>query len=240
MKMILRSTAVGIALLMSSLAAGAADLPMAPMYQPPAAPAAVRQVYNWTGLYVGVNGGYGWGNQDPFNIITNRFDSFSTGISGGAVGGTLGAQIQAGHVVLGLEADLDWANINGSTTGTPTVGGVALSTVNAQTNIDWESTVRARVGYANDNWLFYGTGGLALLGAKTTLTPVAGGTCGSIIVGCASSNRQAGLALGGGVEYGFTPELSAKLEYLYITAASFAVSQHSEVRAGLNYRFGGM
>lgn len=142
--------------------------------------------------------------------------------------------------MLGLEADLDWANIKGSTTGTPTIGGAALSSVNAQTNIDWESTVRARVGYANDNWLFYGTGGLALLGAKTTLTPVAGGTCGSIIVGCASSNRQAGLALGGGLEYGFTPELSAKLEYLYITAASFAVSQHSEVRAGLNYRFGGM
>ena len=240
MQMILRSTVAAAALLMASLAARAADLPMAPVYQPAAAPAAVRQVYNWTGLYVGVNGGYGWGSQDPFNIITNRFDSFSTGISGGAVGGTLGAQIQAGHVVLGLEADLDWANIKGSTTGTPTIGGAALSSVNAQTNIDWESTVRARVGYANDNWLFYGTGGLALLGAKTTLTPVAGGTCGSIIVGCASSNRQAGLALGGGLEYGFTPELSAKLEYLYITAASFAVSQHSEVRAGLNYRFGGM
>lgn len=93
MQMILRSTVAAAALLMASLAARAADLPMAPVYQPAAAPAAVRQVYNWTGLYVGVNGGYGWGSQDPFNIITNRFDSFSTGISGGAVGGTLGAQI---------------------------------------------------------------------------------------------------------------------------------------------------
>jgi len=82
---------------------------------------------------------------------------------------------------------------------------------------------------------------LALLGAKTALTPVAGGAnCGSIIVGCSGSNRQAGLALGGGLEYGFTPELSAKLEYLYISAASLEVSRHSEVRAGLNYRFGGM
>jgi opacity protein-like surface antigen len=44
----------------------------------------------------------------------------------------------------------------------------------------------------------------------------------------------------GGLEYGFTPNLSAKLEYLYITAASLEVSQHSEIRAGLNYRFGGM
>jgi outer membrane immunogenic protein len=232
---------------MLSFAAGsqafAADLPSPPM-QPAYAPAAVVPVYNWTGFYVGVNGGYGWGTQDPFNIVTNRFDSFSASLSGGAVGGTLGAQIQAGHVVLGLEADLDWANIKGSTVATPTVGGVVLpgaTAVNAQTNIDWESTVRARVGYANDNWLFYGTGGLALLGAKTTLTPVAGGgTCGLILVGCGGTDRQAGLALGGGLEYGFTPSLSAKLEYLYIAAASLEVSRHSEVRAGLNYRFGGM
>ncbi|MFZ3358182.1 MAG: outer membrane beta-barrel protein [Xanthobacteraceae bacterium] len=239
MKAILLTVAAAT-LLTSSLCAQAADLAprsMAPAY----APVAVQQVYNWTGLYIGVNGGYGWGNQDPFNIITNRFDSFTTGLSGGAVGGTLGAQIQAGHVVLGLEADIDWADIKGSTVSNPTIGGVALGAVNAQTNIDWESTVRARVGYANNNWLFYGTGGLALLGAKTTLTPVSGGgTCGSIIVGCSGSNRQAGLALGGGVEYGFTPELSAKLEYLYISAASLEVSRHSEVRAGLNYRFGGM
>jgi outer membrane immunogenic protein len=240
MKAILRSTVAGTALLTISLAAHAADLPVRPM-TPAYAPAAVQQVYKWTGLYVGVNGGYGWGSQDPFNIITNRFDSFSTNLSGGAVGGTLGAQIQAGHVVLGLEADIDWANIKGSTTGSPTIAGVPQGAVNAQTNIDWESTVRARVGYANNNWLFYGTGGLALLGAKTTLTPVSGGAnCGSLIVGCAATNRQAGLALGGGLEYGFTPELSAKVEYLYITAASLEVSKHSEIRAGLNYRFGGM
>ena len=228
---------------MLSLAAGsqafAADLPSPPM-QPAYAPALVTPVYNWTGFYVGVNGGYGWGSQNPFNIITNRFDNFSTGLSGGAFGGTIGAQIQAAHVVMGLEADLDWANIKGSTTANPTIGGVPLGLVNATTNIDWESTVRARVGYANDNWLLYGTGGLALLGAKTTLTPVAGGTCGTILVGCSGSNGQAGLVLGGGLEYGFTPSLSAKLEYLYIAAASLEVSRHSEVRAGLNYRFGGM
>ena len=238
MKKLLVSLTTASILLMPWASARAADLPIKP-YQAPA-PVVVQQVYNWTGFYVGVNGGYGWGNQDPFNIITNRFDSFSTGLSGGAFGGTLGAQIQAGHVVMGLEADLDWANLKGSTVASPTIGGVALPLVNATTNIDWESTVRARVGYANDNWLFYGTGGLALLGAKTSLTPVAGGTCGTILLGCSGSNRQAGLVLGGGLEYGFTPNLSAKLEYLYITAASLEVSRHGEIRGGLNYRFGGM
>ena len=79
------------------------------------------------------------------------------------------------HVVMGLEADLDWASITGSSAITPTVGGGApLGTFNAKTNIDWESSVRARVGYASDNWLFYATGGLALLGAKTTLTTPSG------------------------------------------------------------------
>jgi len=239
MKPLLRSIVAAAALQTISLAAQAADLPIAP-YPPPAAPAVVRQVYNWTGIYVGVNGGYGWGNQDPFNIITDRFDSFSTDLSGGAIGGTLGAQIQSGHVVMGLEADLDWANIKGSTVTSPTIGGTALALVNATTNIDWESSVRARVGYAADNWLFYATGGLALLGAKTSLTAISGGTCGSIIVGCSATNRQAGLVLGGGLEYGFTESISAKLEYLYITAASLEVSRHGEIRAGLNYRFGGL
>jgi outer membrane immunogenic protein len=112
---------------------------------------------------------------------------------------------------------------------------------NAKTNIDWESTVRARVGYANDNWLFYGTGGAALLGAKTTLTTAGGATvCGGVFANCSGTDRQVGLVLGGGLEYGFSPNLSAKLEYLYITAASLEVSSHGEIRAGLNYRFGGM
>jgi outer membrane immunogenic protein len=240
MNKLLLSIASAAAFLTVGASAQAADLPMAPAYQPAPAPVIAR-VYNWTGFYIGVNGGYGWGSQNPFNIITDRFDNFSTGLSGGAVGGTLGAQIQASHVVMGLEADLDWANLKGSTVANPTIAGVPQGLVRATTDIDWESTVRARVGYANDNWLFYGTGGLALLGAKTSLAPVAGGgNCGTILLGCTGTDRQAGLVLGGGLEYGFTPDLSAKLEYLYITAASLEVSQHSEIRAGLNYHFGGM
>lgn len=163
MKKALLSTVAAVALSTMSLAAKAADLPMAPAYQPAAAPVVVQRVYNWTGFYVGVNGGYGWGSQDPLNIITDRFDQFSHGISGGAFGGTLGAQIQAGHVVMGLEADLDWADITGTSMTTATVGGALIGgPFNAKTAIDWESTVRARVGYANNDWLFYGTGGAAV------------------------------------------------------------------------------
>src|SRR5271169_3111133 len=176
MKNLLSSLAIAMAFVTTSVAAQAADLPMAPTYQPPP-PVVVRQIYNWTGIYVGVNGGGGWGSQDPLNIITDRFDRFSHGISGGAFGGTFGAQIQAAHVVMGLEADIDWASITGSSVNPATVDGVPAvpgGPFNAKTSITWESTVRARLGYANDNWLFYGTGGAAVLGAKTTLTNAAG------------------------------------------------------------------
>jgi len=83
----------------------------------------------------------------------------------------------------------------------------------------------------------YITGGIAVLGAKTTLTTPVGPVCGGIFSGCSGTDRQIGAALGAGVEYGFTPNLSAKLEYLYITAASLEISHTNVIRAGLNYRF---
>lgn len=83
----------------SSTCAFAADLPMQAYKSAPVA----AQVYNWTGLYVGVNGGYGWGTQDPLTLVSGRFDRASFDISGGMFGGTMGAQIQQGYVVIGLE-----------------------------------------------------------------------------------------------------------------------------------------
>jgi len=218
----------------------AADLPPRPAYSP-APMMSPTPVYNWTGIYVGLNGGYGWGNQDPLNIITNRFDGESLGFSGGVFGGTAGAQIQSGHVVIGFEADIDWANMKGSGTFVPSIGGVlGPAAITASTNIDWESTARVRVGYANQNWLFYATGGMAILGAKTSLTTTGGASCATLIATCTGLSKQIGAALGAGVEYGITENVSAKLEYLYITAASLDVSHHSEIRFGVNYRFGGM
>jgi outer membrane immunogenic protein len=216
----------------------AADLP-----QRPAPLLAPTPVYNWTGIYFGINGGWGWGHQEALNLITNRFEGDSVSFSGGVFGGTAGAQIQSGHVVIGFEADLDWTGLKGSATFVPSIGGVPVNpaAISATTNIDWEATARARVGYAQANWLFYATGGLAILGAKSSFTPPAGFTCGAVFqINCSGSSKQIGAALGGGVEYGFTPNFSAKLEYLYISAASLDISHHSEIRAGLNYRFGGM
>jgi outer membrane immunogenic protein len=239
MKTILLASTVVIALLSGVQLAAAADLPLksqsAPLFTP-------NPVYNWTGIYFGINGGGGWGKQDALNLISDRFDGRTLDFSGGVFGGTAGAQIQTGHVVIGFEADLDWTGLKGSDTYIPTIGGVPVTpaAISATTSIDWEATARARVGYAEQNWLFYATGGLALLGTKSSFTPPQGYTCADFQVNCSGNKKQVGAALGAGVEYGFTPNVSAKLEYLYITGASVDISHHSEIRAGLNYRFGGM
>jgi outer membrane immunogenic protein len=213
------------------------------------APVAARvATYNWTGIYLGVNGGYMWGQQDPFNVITDRFDQLSTGLSGGFVGGTAGGQVQVAHVVLGLEADLDWANVTGSAIATPAILRVPLPvTFNMTTKIPWISTARMRLGYAQNNWLYYLTGGVALMGNETNLTNVAGAPCGTFLmiagapgqIDCNGTKRRFGGALGGGVEVGLNQAWSVKAEYLYIAAASLEVTHANQIRVGLNYRFGG-
>lgn len=240
MKFSFVGTTLAAASLIGMYSAQAADLPQRPA---PASLLAPTPVYNWTGIYFGINGGGGWGHQDPLNLITNRFDKDTISFSGGVFGGTAGAQIQSGHVVIGLEADLDWTGMKGSQTFVPTVGGVPINpaAINATTKIDWEATARARVGYAEQNWLFYATGGFALLGTKANFTTAPGVSCGTYgIANCTGTGKQVGVALGAGVEYGITQNVSAKFEYLYIAAASLDISNHSEIRPGLNYRFGGM
>jgi outer membrane immunogenic protein len=240
MKTILLSTSAMMALLTTSLVAQAADLPVKAY-----APAPVTaQVYNWTGFYIGVNGGGGWGQQDPLTPLSNRFDRTSFDTSGGMVGGTVGAQIQQGYVVLGLEGDLDWANIKGSGVSTPSIGGLGLVqpiTLNITSNISAVGTVRARVGVAVNNWLFYGTGGAAFVKSSANGTSIAGVPCGTlgIFPNCSASEWRPGLAAGVGAEWGFTQNWTAKLEYLYVgVVGSGASMDHiNTVRAGVNYRF---
>ena len=198
-------------------------------------------VYSWTGMYLGMNGGYGWGTQDPFNIITDRFDNVNVSFSGGVFGGTAGAQVQVAHIVLGVEAEIDWANINGSSTIAPRIFNTPIAaTYNATTKMTSVSTAGLRVGYAHDNWLFFATGGAAILGAKTDLTTVAGPVCGSPgFPNCSGTSNRLGGVVGLGLEYGFSPNWSMKVEYEHIAAASLELSHLDQIRLGVNYRFGG-
>jgi len=220
----------------------AADLPIAPVK----APAVVAAVYNWTGMYVGANGGWDWGNQDPLILFANRFDRSSMNMNGGMVGGTVGAQIQQGYVVLGVEGDLDWANIKGNYVVTPTVlGGPILPnqtiTLNVNSNINAFGTARLRAGAALNNFLLYVTGGVAVVRSSANGTSIAGVSCGTLGVfpNCSASAWRPGVVAGLGLEYGFTPNWSVKGEYLYTKVIGTGVSTDSlnTLRAGINYRF---
>ncbi|MHC1948856.1 porin family protein [Bradyrhizobium sp. UFLA06-06] len=222
----------------SSTCAFAADLPMQTYKSAPVA----AQVYNWTGLYVGVNGGYGWGTQDPLTLVSGRFDRASFDISGGMFGGTMGAQIQQGYVVIGLEGDLDWANVKGNGIISPAIAGIGQGiTLNIASNISAVGTARARVGVAVNNLLLYVTGGAAFVKSNANGTSIAGVACGTlgVLPNCTASAWRPGIVAGLGIEYGFTPNWSLKGEYLYTQVVGTGVSTDklNTFRGGINYRF---
>lgn len=204
--------------------AAAADLarraPL-PYYPPPP----VVPVYNWTGFYVGLNGGGAFGSSKWDS--TNSFN-----IDGGLIGGTIGYNYQAGQAVFGVEGDVDWADISGSTT-TACVPG-------CKTSDSWLATIRGRLGYAAGRFMPFVTGGGAFgdIRATTPGLPTA-------------SKDNAGWTLGGGLEAAIAGPWTAKVEYLYVNLGKFNcglncgagltvdnVSFHTNIiRAGVNYRF---
>jgi outer membrane immunogenic protein len=220
----------------------AADLPMAP---PPQAPVAYIPppvpVYNWGGVYVGVNGGWAVGTIK----YTNNFNGFSGSQSdnGGVAGGTLGANWQSGAFVFGIEGDFDWSGVANNATAS-----ICASTGTCQTGNTWLSTIRGRAGVAWDRILFYGTAGGAFGNLQTTLN------------GVTTTHTQDGWTAGVGVEAALAENWTAKIEYLYVDLGStsaagtcsgaapaicaagtpFSVNANltaNLIRAGLNYKF---
>jgi len=220
--------------------ANAADLPMAPAYTAPVVPPV--PAYSWTGIYLGLNGGYGFGQSTPMSLFSDTFSSFSYNASGWLAGLTAGAQIQSGHTVIGLEADIDWTNIVGSSSGTVSFNAVPIGTATLSSTVSSVSTARARVGYAAENWLFFITGGLAITNETSNLTGPIGFACGTGAANsppCSSpSDLHLGLAAGAGLEYGFTQNLSAKGEWIWVGAGSGNTLKENVLRGGLNWRFG--
>ena len=181
MKKVLLTTVGLVALGMTP--ALAADLPARAYTKAPA----IAPLPTWTGLYIGAMGG--WGTED----------AGSNAMSGGFGGGTLGYNWQTGQLVLGVEADAAWSNINAST-GIPGV-------VTASAKIQDLGTVRGRIGYAFDQVLVYGTGGYAW--ADTKLSATAAG------LSISDSKVLNGWTVGAGIEAMFAPHWSVKGEYLY-------------------------
>jgi outer membrane immunogenic protein len=174
----------------------------------------------WNGLYGGVNGGYSWSDGDA--IVFNSNLGIRPNPSGGMFGGQIGYNWQfTPDWVLGVETDIDWANISGnaqlSNVGTVGVGAVAFV---GEHRINTFGTARARAGYVLEGVLLYATAGLAYGETEfnTSITDgFAGGTCGPAGFCANVSTKQwmLGWAAGVGVDWSFLPRWSFRTEYLH-------------------------
>ena len=118
-------------------------------------------VYNWTGFYIGIEGGSGWSHVEQTDPRPFRSDSYQP--NGGLIGGTVGFNAQLDYAVLGLEADWSGSWIKGYTIGTdPLFGNCGGAVPKCFSNLQSLTTFRARAGVAVDNVLPYVTGGLAV------------------------------------------------------------------------------
>lgn len=252
----MKRVAVAVMLLLSVVAAEqvfAADMPLpSPSPPPPQAIPSFRPIYDWRGFYIGLNGGYGFGNSswtDPNNPLatTGNF-----GVNGFLFGGTLGGNFQMGAFVIGPEVDLDWQSLKGSSASAfcTGLGATALpppgSGLSCQTQSDWIGTARLRLGFAADRALFFATGGAAMGDVRTGLSTLP----------LLSSSGQVGWTVGGGVEIGLGEAWTAKVEYLHVNLGTVSCNvsancgfdpggpavdrirfTESIVRAGINFKF---
>jgi outer membrane immunogenic protein len=208
--------ATGLSVGLSQIAS-AADLPVkAPAYKAPF----VTQ-YNWTGFYVGGNVGYGWAQVKPgtISLYGPAFAGSIDGIDYSPKGVIGGAQAGYNHqfsnnMLLGLEADFSAAGINGA------VYNPTNST--STSKIDRLATARARAGFVMDRALIYGTGGLAVAHAKTTLddyypqnTPPD-----PTVITTSDAAIYLGWTAGAGAEFALSPNWTVKAEYLYVDLGS--------------------
>jgi outer membrane immunogenic protein len=216
--------------------AEAADLPARPYTKA----SAIDPGYNWSGFYVGINAGYGWGTSsttltpDAFEVVRvlPGLNPLPPNLrpSGFVAGGQAGYNYQVGSVVAGLEADLSYAGLrdNNSATGPFSIGGVLTTQI--ATRLDWFGTVRARLGVLPaSNFLLYATGGLAYGNVRTTTTGsnLPAINCTQTFIYCAAgstSGVSVGWTAGAGVEYAFAREWTARAEYLYLDLGNRSVT----------------
>jgi outer membrane immunogenic protein len=240
-RLVVKKLLAAAAVLALPISVNAADLPRKAPHAPVAAAAAT-----WTGFYVGGVAGMGMHTSDlgdPDESWTyNGATMKDTAVN---IGGTVGYNWQYRSVVFGVEGDWSWTNF--SKDGVSYDPGYA--TINSKWN--WFATARARIGWAVDNLLLYGTGGAAFVKTKHeaqwNYSPYMCGENGGY--SSCTSSTQTGLAIGAGAEVMLAAHLSAKLEYLYISLPSVNSTNSyyyggaswndsaQIVRAGLNYHF---
>jgi outer membrane immunogenic protein len=222
----------------------AADLP-ARTYKAPPPP--IVAVYDWTGFYIGANGGWG-SSRNCWGLVPLAGATIADGCasrSGGLIGGQVGYRWQSGQFVFGLEGQGDWADLRGSRVS------IFNPLFSTGLRVDALGLITGQIGYAWNASLFYLKGGAATTRNRFDVFTTAGG----INVASASSNRWGG-TVGVGWEYGFTPNWAFGIEYdhLFMGDSNNSFSVPNPLLAGavnrisqdvdlvtlrLNYRFGG-
>src|SRR6185312_6717915 len=207
MQKLLGAAAVTALLLGMSVGAQAADLgpAPAPAYK---APPVYAPVFSWTGFYLGGNLGAGWSNG---NLTDSVFGlSWNTNNNATFVGGgQVGANYQFNSFVVGVEGDFDWFANNNNSASVTALG----TTVTGSNNGRWLTTLTGRLGYAAGRVLVYGKGGGAWVGSDNfTVTNVATGSS----VSFANNNTNTGWTAGGGIEWAFYNNWTARVEYDYV------------------------
>ncbi len=240
-----------------SLAASATMAADISSYAPPPIESQVATVRSWTGVYGGINAGYGWGSagasgapisydalilepgappaDGSLGVASRSFDA------DGFVGGVqIGANMQYERFVFGVEADLQWADMDSGSavlrefdtgdgfgligTWDPVLGDTLDGSITASASLEWFGTVRGRIGLPFDNLLPYVTGGLAygrveanaVLSMEGAYVPVPFDFTSTT----SADNTHVGWTIGAGLEARLTDRISLKAEYLYVDLGS--------------------
>jgi outer membrane immunogenic protein len=242
-------TSVSFGVMAVASPALAADLPYAK------APPAIQSVYDWTGTYVGVFGGGGFGNHNVNNSTGSAvpFADFTANYSstGDLAGGEVGYNWQSGNYVVGVAGDLFWSGIKGNDAAQFNAGSFpGVGAVDAD-SLRWGGTLRALGGIAVDRWLLFFTGGYAYGNLQHTNTPP-GGVVDQFTV------HGNGLTAGAGFAYAITNNVIGKFEYRYYNFNGYnraglastgltpngqipytTETTYSVVTVGLDFKFGG-
>jgi outer membrane immunogenic protein len=195
--------AVTVVALGMAAPASAADLGARPYSKAP--PPMMAAMYDWSGFYIGLNGGWGssrkcWDFTTPAGVFVAAEGCHDA--TGGAAGAQIGYRWQASSWVFGLEAQGDWANLRGSNVS-------LLTGLNNRSRIDAFGLFTGQVGYAWNNVLLYVKGGAAVTADRFDIRTAVG----NVLVATSTGDNRWGGTVGAGVEYSFAPNWSAAVEY---------------------------
>ncbi|MBO4228510.1 outer membrane protein [Bradyrhizobium neotropicale] len=233
-----------IVALVAATPAFSADLAAQPVYTkaPPAPPAVATAIYDWSGFYIGANGG--WGSSHSSWDLAGLTSEGSHDVSGGTIGGQIGYRSQIGQTVFGIEGQGNWADLTGSNIS------IAFPADINRTKTNGFGLITGLIGFTSNNVLLYAKGGAAVTSNTYQVT--------STLTGAQLANTNStrwGATVGAGVEVGFAPNWSVGVEYDHLfmpdgnvnfttgtgTVTTDRIRQDFDlVTARLNYKFSPM